>query len=312
MKTSLVLNNSIDSREANDTGHSDSTFNAEYVIITPTYSGATKYYSEAMPLLDAFWPGHPPTAVFSDCNDLKKGHVIVKSNTNWLDILLNGLLSVRTTRPEISYVFLLLDDHYPLRKCNCSLIAANFDAVVKNRLSCVSFVTYQWPWTSTEHIDYPDGMIRTWRNIDITWFNGCEMARVPFNFFRYFQLQPSFWNLDYLIEVCHEAFEKQCLDPWSFESLSCGNRRQHYVSRYAWPCVHHGFLAHGKINPEAIDFIQMPEGREFRSFLLRESIGFNSMTAFRMLRFLEWMRSGVLRRLLRGFERERNARLNHC
>ena len=91
------------------------------------------------------------------------------------------------------------------------------------------------------------------------------MARVPLNFFRYFQLQPSFWDLDYLIEICREALEKQCFDPWSFESFSYAKPRQHYVSRYEWPSVHHGFLAQGKVNPEAIDFLQMPQGRKFRA-----------------------------------------------
>jgi hypothetical protein len=265
--------------------------------VTPTYGGVAKYYNEARPLLDAFWPGHPPAIVFSDSNDLKKSDVIVKSGANWLDILLNGLLSVRETRPEIAYVFLLLDDHYPLRGCDRSMIAANFDAVVKNRVGCLSFVTFQWPWTHTEQIDYPDGMIRTWRNIDLTWLNGCEMARVPLKFFRYYQLQPSFWDLDYLIEVCREASAKQCFDPWSFESLNYSKPRQHYVSRYAWPTVHHGFLAQGKVNPEAIDFIQMPQGRQFRSLLLRESIGFDSMTAFRIIQFLRWVHWCILRLL---------------
>jgi hypothetical protein len=292
-----VLDNSLDRRGSNQKGHLDQALSTKYVIVTPTHSGVAKYYNELLPLLDAFWPDHPPAIVFSDSNDLKKSDVVVKSGTNWLDILLSGLLCVRKTRPEIRYVFLLLDDHYPLRGCEPGLIAANFDAAVNNRLGCISFVTYRWPWTSTEHIDYPDGMIRTWRYIDVTWLNGCEMARVPLNFFRYFQLQPSFWDLDYLIEVCREAFERQCLDPWSFESLSYGKARQHYISRYAWPSVHHGFLARGKVNPEAIDFIQMPQGREFRSLLLRESIGFDSVIAFRILRFLKWLHGGVLRRL---------------
>jgi hypothetical protein len=269
----------------------------EYVIVTPTYSGVAKYYNQAMPLLDVFWPDHPPVVVFSDNNNLMTSDVIIRSSANWLDILLNGLLSVKKTRPEIAYVFLLLDDHYPLRECDKGTIAANFDAAVRNRLECISFVTYQWPWTSTEHMDYPDGMIRTWRTVDVRWFDGCEMARVPPNFFRYFQLQPSFWALDYLIEICHEAFKKRCFDPWSFESLTYGKLRQHYVSRYAWPCVHHGFLAKGKVNPEAIDFIQMPQGREFRSMLLKETIGFDSISAFRVLRSLKWLRGGVFRRL---------------
>src|SRR5262249_54824083 len=91
-----------------------------------------------------------------------------------------------------------------------------------------------------------------------------------------------------------------CFDPCAFESLSYSKPRQHYVSRYAWPSVHHGFLAQGKVNPEAIDFIQLPQGREFRSLLLRESIGFDSVTAFQVLRFLKRLHGGVLRRLRIG------------
>ena len=78
------------------------TVNTGYVIVTPTYSGIAKYYSEAMPLLDVFWPGHPPVIVFSDSNNLMTSDVIIKPSTNWLEILLNGLLSVRKTRPEIA------------------------------------------------------------------------------------------------------------------------------------------------------------------------------------------------------------------
>jgi hypothetical protein len=197
-------------------------------------------------------------------------------------------------------VFLLLDDHYPLRWCDRSLISQHFDAIIDNKLDCLSFVTYEWPWTRTEHVDYPDSMVRTWRRIELSRFGGCDMARVPANFFRYFQLQPSFWNLDYLVDVCREAAERQCTDPWSFEGFGYSKPRQHYVGRYAWPSVHHGFLMQGKVNPDAIDFIQMPQGREFRSLLLRESIGFDSVTAFRTLRFVKWLHGGVSRRLRRA------------
>ena len=30
---------------------------------------------------------------------------------------------------------------------------------------------------------------------------------------------------------------------------------QHYVANYQWPTVHHGFLASGKANPSAIDYM---------------------------------------------------------
>src|SRR5262249_9157 len=100
MKTQDVLDNSFDRRLDKQNRYLDRAVNTGYVIVTPTYSGVAKYYSEALPLLDAFWPAHPPVIVFSDSNNLKKSDVIAKSGTNWLDILLNGLLSVRKTLPE--------------------------------------------------------------------------------------------------------------------------------------------------------------------------------------------------------------------
>src|SRR5215467_175438 len=85
------------------------TVNTEYVIVTPTYSGVAKYHTQALPLLDVFWPGHPPVIILSDNNNLMTSDVIIKPSANWLGILLNGLISVRKTRPEVGYVFLLLD-----------------------------------------------------------------------------------------------------------------------------------------------------------------------------------------------------------
>src|SRR6516162_6022673 len=98
MKTQRVPGNSHDRRRSNQNGHSDRAVDTRYVIVTPTYSGVAKYYNEALPLLDAFWPGHPPAIAFSDSNNPKKSDAIIKSGTNWLDIFLNGLLSVRKAR----------------------------------------------------------------------------------------------------------------------------------------------------------------------------------------------------------------------
>jgi hypothetical protein len=270
-----------------------SCMNSSYIIVTPTYHRVAKYCNLILHLLDAFWPNHPSVIFLSDHDGLSVDNIFVKPTSNWLDIFYNGLVAIKSSNPEITHVFLLLDDHYPLRHCDEDLISAIYAATVNNELACVSYVTYAWPWSITEKIDYPDGMIRTWRKIDIAGFDNCEMARVPAKFFRYFQLQPSFWQLDYLIDICREAYEKQCFDPWRFESFAYSKPRQHYISRYKWPSVHHGFLSQGKINPEAIDFIQMPEGRGVRRLLLKEAIGLDSIVAFRLLRYLQRMGSRI-------------------
>ncbi len=197
----------------------------ECLIVTPTYRAVAKYCNRVLPLLEAFWTDHPPVIFLSDNDNLDSKHIFVKRANSWLEILFHGLLSIKASNPDITHIFLLLDDHYPLRACDEELIAINFDVALRNDLACVSFVTYVWPWTTTECVDYPDGMIRTWRRIDTRRFHDCEMATVPNNFFRYFQLQPSLWQFDYLIDICREAYEAQCSDPWSFESFTYSKPR---------------------------------------------------------------------------------------
>src|SRR5262245_7926897 len=127
-----------------------------YLIVTPTWSRVAKYCNRVLPLLDAFWPDHPPTIILSDHDNLDAKHIFVKRSNNWLDILYSGLLAIKSSNPAITHLLLMLDDHYPLRSCDQSLISANYAAVVKHGLACVSFVTYAWPWTITEHREYPD------------------------------------------------------------------------------------------------------------------------------------------------------------
>lgn len=270
---------------------------SNFVVVTPTYNAVAKYFSRVFSLFDLFWPNHPEVLILWEDEKLDTKDAAFQKADPWLVSLHRGLLSLKSSKPHVTHVFMLLDDHYPLRACDERRLAAEFRLIATNQLACVSFVTYTWPWNSTEHVEYSDGMIRTWRQIDIVRFDDCELARVPLNFFRYFQLQPSLWEIDYLIDVCREALEKKCLDPWSFESFVYSSPRQHYVSRYPWPSVHHGFLEKGKINLDAISFIQMPQGRKFRSFLLKEALGFDSILRFRINRFLSWGKATLARRL---------------
>jgi hypothetical protein len=178
----------------------------------------------------------------------------------------------------------MLDDHCPLRSCDGGQIERVTAEATKHKLPAVSFVTYEWPWALTDATEYSDGLVRTWRKIEVATF-GCErFAIVPRRFFRYFQLQPTLWRVDYLEQVCAEALRLCITDPWRFEAMQLDGAEQHYISGYHWPTVHHGFLARGKINAEAIDFAMGSKGAGIRRRLIGEMIGVEREYLYRLYR----------------------------
>src|SRR5262249_30590393 len=97
-------------------------------------------------------------------------------------------------------------------------------------------------------------------------------------FFRYFQLQPAFWRIDYLIGVCRAAMARGITDPWTFEAMRLDDAEPHYVAAYDWPSVHHGFIAQGKINPAAISFMSRRAAPELHRQLICARVGCYSPT----------------------------------
>ena len=123
---------------------------------------------------------------------------------------------------------------------------------------------------------YPDGLVRTWRKIEIANFSGNTFAVVPRDFFRYFQLQPTLWRLEYLERVCVAAIAAKKRDPWRFETLRFQDAEQHYISTYDWPTVHHGFLVQGSVNPAAVHYADRAACLRLRRQLIEEVVGVNS------------------------------------
>lgn len=112
----------------------------------------------------------------------------------------------------------------------------------------------------------------TWREARFREAGGRRFAIVPEDFFRYYQCQPALWDLDYLLAICDRALTLGIRDPWSFEALVPLAPPPHYISELSWPTVHHGFLASGKVNPEAALFMR-PWGsasRDLEKAILRD------------------------------------------
>ena len=123
---------------------------------------------------------------------------------------------------------------------------------------------------------YPDGLVRGWRKVNVCQIGGEQFAVVPRDFFRYFQVQPTIWNIDYLIRACTVAFDSGIRNVWEFEAMQWDGAAQHYVANYHWPTVHHGFLASGKVNPSAITYMDKVIGAELYIQLIRDLIGIGS------------------------------------
>jgi hypothetical protein len=233
----------------------------------------------------ALWPEHPPLRFLID-GGAAAPDVLVENESAFVPLLACGLARLRAELPGASHVLHMLEDHCPLQRCDGEAIERVLREATQRGLAAVSFATYQWPWQTTEQIEHPDGLVRTWRRIDIATLGPERLAVVPRDFFRYFQLQPTLWRIDYLQRICAEALCLGITDAWNFEAMQLANAEQHYVSTYHWPTVHHGFLMQGRINLEAVDYAARARGTRLACHLVKATIGIESLALFRAYRLL--------------------------
>lgn len=257
-------------------------------VLISTFSRMKKYAPAIEAAIDRCWPEHPAIYFISDSELPGIGRQIQLADACWTEILLHGLLTMRKQHPALDYVFLMLDDHCPLRPCDAVATSAYLEIARSGNLGVISFPTYDWPWNETATTEYPDGLVRVWRTVEIDVVDGRKLALVPRDYFRYFQVQPAFWRVEYLISVCQAALASGIRDPWAFEAMSLDGAPQHHVADYNWPSVHHGFIAGGKVNPAAISYISKKAAPELHSRLLREVVGVNSVTIYQLYRL--WRR----------------------
>lgn len=224
--------------------------------------------------LHAAWPGGgrvytvlPPAADPSGLDS-----PILCSSSGWVSMLAESLDRLRAADPGLTHVFTLIDDHCPLTPCDPEALDRVLRAAREADLACVSCVTYAWPWDRSETASRDArGRTMTWSEIRIVHSGGTDFAEVPADFFRYNQCQPSLWRLDYLRGLCAEALDRGIDDPWTFEAELYPGQRPHFVSALSWPSVHHGFLAEGRVNPEALFLPAPPTGdlQALRRYLRR-------------------------------------------
>lgn len=195
----------------------------------------------------------------------------------------------------------------PLWPCDAARIEEVIAIARREALPCVFFVKYAWPWTTTRHHFDADGRIVGWRRKEVVSIGGQRMAVMPPDYFRYNQVQPAIWRVDYLESLLGEAMRRGIEDPWAFERFCMPGQPHHYVADYRWPSRHCGYRRGGRVYLRALYAMKMPEGKELRDELLDERFPRLSPALRRVLgaAFGLW---GRLRNVPARFERERARR----
>lgn len=258
-----------------------STSEPRIVLMVSTYAKVARFVPLVRQTLEEMWPEHPPLRFLTD-GGIDGADVIVGREREFVPLMAEGLARIREEFPAATHVFHMLEDHCPLRCCDHVRVEATMSAALEHTLAAVAFVTYDWPWDLSHGELQRTGAIYGLSKFDVESFSGESIAAVPRTFFRYFQLQPTIWKIDYLIDVLTSAKAQEVTDPWNFEAISYAHAGQHYVSRYRWPTVHNGFMAQGRVNDKAIAFADRQVAGPLRHALIREAVGVDSEGLYKL------------------------------
>src|SRR5580704_1007389 len=132
-------------------------------LIVTAHKRTEKYIPLVRTLLDTFWPEHPSRCFLTDGVSQPANDVCSFPGLTWAELLSAGLARLKKEQPRIRYVFHMLEDHCPLRRCDGERLDHVFAIANRHELDAVAFPTYSWPWNQIESTKYPDGLVRTWR-----------------------------------------------------------------------------------------------------------------------------------------------------
>jgi hypothetical protein len=240
------------------------------LILSPTHSKYEPWCDTLVKLMDQMWPGHPELWFLTDGNGIRHPNTLSFAGANWTQILHRGLLEIRSRYPELKYVYLILEDLFPLGPCDTQLLDRTLEVAQRAKLDVVLFFTEGC---------LPDV------DSEVT-VEGLRLRPLSGSFRYHSSLQPALWRLDYLLEVTAHAMAQGITDPWAFEFINLG--RRHYKSPYHWPCVFSGLFFEGRVNWPAIGRIQAREFSAFRfrllALYLRQWPGYRFRTIFGKLR----------------------------
>jgi hypothetical protein len=220
------------------------------------------------------WPQHPPLHYALPVGRTAPYERIIPTRAStWTGVLLDGLSFLR--QRGATRVFVLLEDHVPLWRCDAAVVEAVFRAAAAQDLAAVFFTKYDWPWPS--------------RAEEVLTLDGQRLTRVPADFRYYNQCQPAVWRLDHYASLLAEALRRGIGDPWEFERFALPGQPPHYVSEYRWPSRHCGYRRRGRVYLRSLYAIELPAGRPLRDALLAERFPTLPAPVRRVLGGLFWL-----------------------
>jgi len=105
------------------------------IILSPTYHRNEHYCDILIDLLDCFWQNHPEVWFLTDSGKKIKYEKVIKHNEdNWVLLLKYGVEYIKRNFKNNNYIFLLLEDLYPLWPCDVNELEVIEEIVVKKSL----------------------------------------------------------------------------------------------------------------------------------------------------------------------------------
>lgn len=152
-----------------------------------------------------------------------------------IEFVFNLLIEIQNIKSVFSTknVLLLLEDLLPLKCISEDEIYPHISTMNSTGIKYLSFRTYEFGDLNYNHVIG-----------DLNYFIFSD----SFKF--YCQLQPTIWNVDYLISVLEDLKSKNQTDPWSFEFYR--TNETHIMSEMKWPNILGGFFEFGYVNRKAL------------------------------------------------------------
>lgn len=225
----------------------------DFAILMPTFNKRHRYFPTVELILKDEFDIQEPFYIVTDAPiENSVSNVIVSDKRSWAEILLDGLLEVEA-KVNPKYIFVLLEDLIPFSTVNRDKFFRDFSLIEQHGYKNLSFCTYSK--------SYPE-MIR----IEETHF-----YKIPDDYIYYSQLQPAFWELDYLKSILTGMISSGKTSAWDFEFVNLGH--PHLISLYVWPNILGGFIEAGKVNVHALKIMdRSPNLRKLRKQLYRDLI----------------------------------------
>jgi hypothetical protein len=204
--------------------------------------------------MDYMWPGHPEIWFLTDGDTIAHQTTIQFPGANWIEILHGGLTKLRSRYPEMEYVYLILEDLYPVWECQAETLSMIHRAALDGSFDVVLLFAHRCRPPVGPAISA----------------GGVTFYELSPGYQYYNSLQPALWKLDYLLAACEHALHKGIETAWEFEWLNLG--RTHYVAEYHWPCIFNGLFTQGRVNLGAVRRLKAKPFAKFRRQLVTEYI----------------------------------------